>query len=255
MAKYNIYQMLSSLPCHFTWDQLRLQNARRTVQMNIENLEEHIEQTIHGTEVESYNLMGFYKTQKESFVEARYYFNKALENTKTEDEKIVGLGCLAWLTWKEGSSDSSAQDLIVKKFTEVKRILGVREDRDIPEVMAEKAFSIANSGYSGSSFQEALVCIDRALKEKTDNVMFKFTKVFVMQHLHNARKKEVDQHDPTVNEIKMLWEEIIDNLENCPYLDVMYGQALIQYALFLAKINKHDNGVESQKYAERARGC
>jgi hypothetical protein len=80
MSDYSIQQKLLSLPCHFTWEELQQGNVGRTVEMNIVNLDEHIQQTIQGTEVESYNLMGFYKTHQNSYHEARTCFDKALNN-------------------------------------------------------------------------------------------------------------------------------------------------------------------------------
>ena len=74
----NYSSQLGDLPCHFTWEELKQENAGRTLEVNLEELDEHIQETIEGTEVESYNLKGYYETEKERFDEAKICFEEAL---------------------------------------------------------------------------------------------------------------------------------------------------------------------------------
>lgn len=247
MSSTVLEQILLSLPCHFTWKETS--RVGPTMEMNIQNLEEHIEQTIQGTEVESYNLMGFYKTQEKSFAEARECFNKALENTKTKDEKIVCLACLAWLTWKERGPDSSVQETI----EEFKRIINERGSENIPEVLTEKAFSISHSGFDQRSYTEAYRCITKALDARPDSMKMKFIRGIVMKDLYKAKTVPMSPVDSAeVQEMQKNWSEIKETSEESrEYCSTIYVMSLIEYAIFLHKVNR-DYGESGRQLAEQA---
>ena len=236
----NYSSQLGDLSCHFTWEELKQENVGRTLEVNLEELDEHIQETIEGTEVESYNLKGYYETEKERFDEAKICFEEALSRCKTNDEKVVSLGCLAWLASK---MENIAE--LKEKIAELRGItLDGRNSEDIPEVMAEKAFAIASSGYIVKSFKEARVCINKALKKRPGNVQFKFTKAIIVKKLHQT---ELNQQRK-VKKIRKLFEEVI---EESPLYPTLHGLALVEYANFLAKIYQ-DYGASGNAYAKMA---
>ena len=258
-----VEEELLKLPCHFSWDIASY--ASRSLVMNKEELELHIEESVEGSEVKSYNLKGYYETKAKHFAVAKECFQKALQFANEEDEKIVSYANLAWLPFEElkdsASGGYSELEEIVLNNRKAQDIMGPRASGErIPKVLAEKAFAITKGGFSESGYEEAYRCINQALGGKPDSLLFKFTRAFVYQRLCRAEgeykpEKELQRSSTgkySLETVVKLWEDIKDASHDDPeYSTTIHAHALIQYAIALNR-TRMDYGKSGLRYIDEA---